>query len=78
MGRQFGVPNRITSDLREMIHEALENKGGVAVYLERQGLFDENPVAFLTLVGKILPQRIESNQPVNVHISIEDERRELW
>ena len=72
-GRVAGQPNGITADLRNMIHEALENKGGVR-YLERQA--DENPVAFLTLVGKILPQRIESNQPVNVHISIEEERRE--
>src|SRR5215831_18852756 len=70
-GRKAGTPNKLTSDVRQMILDALNEAGGVA-YLRRQA--DENPVAFMGLLGKILPQRIESNQPVNVHASIEEER----
>jgi hypothetical protein len=55
MGRVKGTPNKITKALKEMILEALENKGGVE-YLERQA--DENPTAFLTLVGKVLPLQL--------------------
>ena len=70
-GARPATPNRITTDLREIITAALNEAGGVA-YLRRQA--DENPVAFMGLLGKILPQRIESNQPVNVALSIEDQR----
>jgi hypothetical protein len=52
------VPNQITSELREMILGALAAKGGQA-YLEQQA--DENPTAFLTLLGKILPRPIEAS-----------------
>src|SRR5215475_3077976 len=72
-GRRSGTPNRVTSDLREMISTALNEAGGVA-YLRRQA--DENPVAFLGLLGKILPRHIESNQPINVSVSLEDERKQ--
>lgn len=41
--------------IKEMIVQALENKGGVE-YLERQA--DSNPTAFLTLVGKVLPLQV--------------------
>lgn len=51
-GRPKGVPNKTTAALKDMILGALSNKGGMA-YLERQA--DENPTAFMTLVGKVLP-----------------------
>lgn len=54
-GRPKGLPNKITSDVKAMILEALNNKGGAA-YLERQA--DENPVAFMSLVGKVLPMQV--------------------
>lgn len=57
-GRPKGVQNKMTKALKEMILEALENKGGVE-YLERQA--DENPTAFLTLVGKVLPLQVASD-----------------
>lgn len=55
-GRPKGVPNKITADLRRAILEAAEaagGKGGTAGYLTRQA--DENPAAFMTLLGKVLP-----------------------
>jgi len=51
-GRIKGTPNRITVDLKEMILGALNAKGGQA-YLEKCA--DENPVAFMSLLGRILP-----------------------
>lgn len=54
-GRPKGSTNKATKALKEMILEALNNKGGVE-YLERQA--EDNPTAFMTLVGKVLPMTI--------------------
>ncbi|HXJ44241.1 MAG TPA: hypothetical protein VNH18_33445 [Bryobacteraceae bacterium] len=51
-GRKPGVPNKLNSDLKAMILGALEGAGGQD-YLQRQA--EENPGAFLTLIGKVLP-----------------------
>jgi hypothetical protein len=58
-GRKAGIPNKVPAALREMILQALENKGGVA-YIERQA--EENPVSFMTLLGKILPTTIAPDE----------------
>ena len=55
-GRPKGVPNRVTMQLKDMILQALDGAGGAA-YLQRQA--DENPSAFLTLVGKVLPMTVQ-------------------
>jgi hypothetical protein len=54
-GRPKGVPNKTTAALKDMILGALNNKGGV-LYLEKQA--DQNPTAFLSLVGKVLPMTV--------------------
>ena len=54
-GRKAGVPNKTTALLKDMILQALDKKGGVN-YLVRQA--DENPAAFMTLLGKVLPTQI--------------------
>lgn len=54
-GRVAGTPNKTTGELKEMILKALDNAGGID-YLTRQA--DENPKAFLTLVGKVLPMQV--------------------
>lgn len=54
-GRKKGTPNKLTGQVKEMILEALDRKGG-ADYLERQA--DENPVAFMGLLGKVLPMTV--------------------
>ena len=54
-GRPKGTPNKNTAALKDMILGALNNKGGVD-YLMKQA--DENPTAFLTLVGKVLPMTV--------------------
>lgn len=54
-GSRKGRPNKITAELKDMIRQALDEAGGVA-YLTRQA--DENPAAFMSLVGKTLPKEV--------------------
>jgi hypothetical protein len=56
-GRRKGSRNKLTTALKDMILTALANKGGVE-YLEKQA--DQNPTAFLTLVGKVLPLQVDA------------------
>lgn len=55
-GRPKGSRNKLTLALKEAILEAAERageEGGTVGYLERQAI--ENPAAFMTLLGKVLP-----------------------
>lgn len=63
MGRKKGVPNKVTGEIKEMVLVALSNVGG-AKYLEKQA--HENPTAFLTLVGKVLPLQVNASHSGNV------------
>ena len=54
-GRAKGVPNKVTKELKDMILTALDDSGGVD-YLKKQA--DENPTAFMGLVGKVLPMTV--------------------
>jgi hypothetical protein len=51
-GRPKGARNTMTKDLRGMIRGALDDAGGQA-YLTEQA--QANPVAFMALLGKVLP-----------------------
>lgn len=55
-GRTKGVPNKNTTALKDMILGALSAKGGQK-YLEKQA--DENPTAFMTLIGRVLPVTLQ-------------------
>jgi len=55
-GRIAGTPNKVTADLRDMILGALEDAGGQA-YLHARAI--DTPAAFMTLVGKVLPTKLE-------------------
>lgn len=62
-GRGKGNVNKTTAAIKEMIEGALQEAGGQE-YLVKQA--KENPTAFLTLVGKILPRDINhGGQPDN-------------
>ena len=54
-GRKKGVPNKITTELKELILGALDDVGGRA-YLAKQA--KANPAPFMTLLGKILPLQV--------------------
>lgn len=60
-GSRKGKPNKLTADVKAMILAALDKAGG-SEYLFRQAT--ENPNAFLTLVGKVLPMTI-AGDPAN-------------
>lgn len=64
-GRQKGTPNAMGRDLRHMILTALSHAGGVR-YLREQA--ELNPVAFMGLLGKILPLQVKTDgqQPLLV------------
>lgn len=67
-GSRKGIPNKATADIKAMINNALYKAGGED-YLLRQA--DENPVAFMGLIGKILPKDINANIDINVDYASE-------
>ncbi len=74
-GRQKGTPNKTTASVREMILGALDAKDGQA-WIEEQ--MDKNPVAFMSLLGKILPSQVEVGEPGGfTHLSDEELRTRL-
>ena len=58
MGRPKGSLNKTTAAIKDMVTTALDKAGGIE-YLVRQA--SENPTAFLTLVGKVLPLQVDAN-----------------
>lgn len=67
-GRKAGVPNRVPAALKEMILQALENKGGVE-YLERQA--ENEPVAFMSMLGKVLPLTLSGSLDGKISVTWE-------
>ena len=63
-GRKKGQPNKNTAALKEMILGALDEAGGIG-YLVRQAR--DKPVAFLALVGKVLPMTVLGANPDGSH-----------
>lgn len=66
-GRQKGTPNKVTGALRDMILIALNDQpGGGIEYLKIQAV--ENPNAFMSLLGKVLPMQVtgEGGGPVQI------------
>lgn len=55
-GRPVGAVNKTTKALKDMILGALDESGGQS-YLVAQAR--ENPSAFLTLIGKVLPTTLQ-------------------
>lgn len=77
-GRQKGVVNKLTREVKDMILDALSDVGGVE-YLKQRAL--DNPVAFLTLVGKVLPLQVTgpNNGPLQVETSTRPQlTKEEW
>lgn len=66
-GRKPGVPNKLTADVKAAIEQAFNNVGGVE-YLEKQAA--ENPQAFLTLIGKLIPKDVKLELPESFSISV--------
>lgn len=59
-GRPKGSPNKTTAMLKDAVLEAAAKAGGKAGlvgYLQRQA--DENPTAFMSLLGKAMPLQVQ-------------------
>ena len=68
-GRQKGTANKPNQEIKDMIREALDGaheEGGVE-YLKARAR--DNPTAFLTLIGKIIPADVNAKLSGNVTIS---------
>jgi hypothetical protein len=57
-GRKKGTPNKLTGELKDMVLSALDQAGGIE-YLKARAV--DNPTAFLTLVGKVLPLQVKGS-----------------
>ena len=57
-GRKKGTPNKVNTDIKNIVIQALNEIGGVS-YLKVQR--ELNPVAFMGLVGKVLPLQIKND-----------------
>lgn len=51
-GRPVGAVEQNTKELREMILQALDDKGGVAYLVSKA---ESHPQAFMSLLGRVLP-----------------------
>ncbi|MGE5452438.1 MAG: hypothetical protein ACM3VZ_11430 [Acidobacteriota bacterium] len=66
-GRPKGSVDKGNALIREMIVEALHGVGGVTYLMEQAR---EKPVAFLGLVGKVMPVQVQADIDANVAASI--------
>ena len=66
-GRPKGAPNKNTKALKDMILGALDKAGGED-YLQRQA--DENPNAFLSLIGRVLPTEMKGSLEGNLIVNV--------
>lgn len=73
-GRTKGTPNKFTALLKDDILGAAEDAHpkGRRAYLTHQA--QENPTAFLTLLGKVLPMQVtgEDGGAIRLIVSAED------
>jgi hypothetical protein len=62
-GRPKGAGNKVSGELKAMILGALDKSGGEQYFVEQAS---KHPVAFMTLIGKILPLQLsgEGGGPV--------------
>jgi hypothetical protein len=59
------VPNKVPADIKAMVLAALDKAGGVDYLRDRA--FDQ-PVAFLGLVGKVLPLQVTGKDGVPLQV----------
>jgi len=66
-GRPKGARNKMTPALKEMILAALNANGGHK-WFEQQAA--ANPVAFMALLGKVLPMQVSGSESQEIKISV--------
>lgn len=73
-GRPKGAKNKLTTTVREAILAAFDEVGG-ADYLVQQAM--DNPVAFMSLLAKILPTQIDlksKGEPIKIIVERADQK----
>jgi hypothetical protein len=75
MGRPKGAKNKTTTFLKEAILLAAESAhpNGMTGYLKDQA--EKNPVAFMTLLGKVLPMQISGNLTISHEQALDELER---
>ena len=68
-GRRRGAVNKLNQEIRELIRQALDEEGG-AEYLRWAAR--EHPVAFLSLLGRLVPAEIRGALEIVPVVSIRD------
>lgn len=66
-GRPKGAVNKVNKALKDMILGALSDAGGQE-YLLMQA--HENPTAFMSLIGKVLPVELQNKHEGGITISV--------
>ena len=66
-GRPKGIPNKVTTELKEMILAALDGAGGIE-YLKARAV--DTPGPFLALVGKILPLQVTGEDGKSLPVAV--------
>lgn len=79
-GRQKGTPNKVTANIKEALQAAFDEVGGKD-YLVKVAATD--PKAFCTLIGKVIPQdvntKLEATHIINDGVDRPPrESREEW
>jgi len=64
-GRPKGMKNRVATNLKTAVEEAFDRLGGVAWLVE---LAKEDPAAFCSLLGRLIPKQIEQSGTLNVEV----------
>jgi len=74
-GRQKGTPNKVNALLKDDILTAADSAhaDGRVGYLTKQA--KENPTAFLTLLGKVMPTQVEGE--VGLTVKLESDAAKL-
>jgi hypothetical protein len=62
-GSRKGVPNRLTSSVREAVKIAFDRLGGADGLVKWANRSDRNMTAFYTLCSKLIPTQIEGGDP---------------
>lgn len=72
-GRQKGVPNKITTDIRTAIQEAFDKAGGVDYLLT---VARADPKTFCALIGKVIPTQITGSLTLTLEQLVKESQHE--
>jgi len=65
VGSRKGIPNKITKDIKEILHVAFDKAGGCD-YLVRQA--EANPKAFMALLARCIPAQVALDVSVRLDL----------